>query len=828
MALNFSKLKNNPSTQKQIDPRKIFSTLNRDTSKFKRPSDEQGDVLDQWFEKRNRSDITIKMNTGSGKTVVGLLCLQSSLNEIGGTAVYIAPDKYLVAQVLEEAKLLGIKVTEDESDASFLAGQSILVINIWKLVNGRSVFGVGSEGVKIDISSIVVDDAHACLATVADQFKIKIDRDHKLYEFLLRKFKSCIETQSENGYLDLKEGDKAATVPIPSWNWIDQLEDVRKELHKFRNDDVLKWPWRLLEGVLPQCRIVFGGGHLEIAPKFIPMDNIPAFTSASRKIYMTATLADDTILVTHFQANDGDVREPVRPKGGGDIGDRMIIAPQEVNPLITTDEIKAAVKKYSKSINVSVIVPSNSRAGYWKSIADQILTADNIEDGTEKLRKGHVGLTVFVGKYDGVDLPAKSCEMLVIDSLPEVSGLIEKIEQTWLAGPKGDLNRQIQRIEQGMGRGVRSSQDHCVVLLMGARLTQRLRKPEAARIFSTATRAQVNLGREVTSQLEGAPLDEICEVFDLCLNEDAEWLDTSRNAVVNAEEDNGARINDAVVSLRKAFDAARLKQNDTSVAFAQEAVDLERDTRRQGYMLQQLAEYMHSVDQLQAQEIQIKALSKNRSLMKPVAGISPRKLEAPRDGQGATAVTYMQRFLEKNELIGWVNALLDELIWDEEKSKAFESAWNDLGKFLGFSADRPEETYGRGPDNFWALGDNKYLVIECKSGATEAQKISKHDCNQLAGSLNWFHQLYGMEALVTPIMIHQKLVPEFAATLPNETRMIDEQRLGQLKAEVQKYAIAIGKGLAYTDAAKVEVQLKHFKLHRNMFVQAFTTSPRLK
>lgn len=99
MALNYKKLQSGISGQKQTDPRKIFTTLKRDTSKFKRPSDEQADVLHLWYAKKDRADNTLKMNTGSGKTAVGLLCLQSSLNEGVGPAVYVAPDKYLVKQV---------------------------------------------------------------------------------------------------------------------------------------------------------------------------------------------------------------------------------------------------------------------------------------------------------------------------------------------------------------------------------------------------------------------------------------------------------------------------------------------------------------------------------------------------------------------------------------------------------------------------------------------------------------------------------------------------------------------------------------------------------
>lgn len=55
------------------------------------------------------------MNTGSGKTVVALLILQSCLNENKGPAVYVVPDSYLVSQVIEQAIQLGIATATDET-----------------------------------------------------------------------------------------------------------------------------------------------------------------------------------------------------------------------------------------------------------------------------------------------------------------------------------------------------------------------------------------------------------------------------------------------------------------------------------------------------------------------------------------------------------------------------------------------------------------------------------------------------------------------------------------------------------------------------------------
>ena len=75
--------------------------------------------------------------------------------------------------------------------------------------------------------------------------------------------------------------------------------------------------------------------------------------------------------------------------------------------------------------------------------------------GLERLRNGHVGLTLLVNRYDGIDLPGAACRVLVIVDLPEVSSYTDMVDSEVLSGTAVNLRRQIERIEQGMGRGVR-------------------------------------------------------------------------------------------------------------------------------------------------------------------------------------------------------------------------------------------------------------------------------------------------------------------------------------------------------------------------------------
>lgn len=634
---------------------------------------------------------------------------------------------------------------------------------------------------------------------------------HAVFGQLLAIFREDLRHQSPTGLLEIDSGDPNGIMAVPFWAWKDRQEEVLKLFHDNRNDEHIKFAWPLIKDVFHLCQCVFGGKELEIAPRFLPIDIIPAFTRARRRIYMTATLADDGILVSHFQADPAEIADTIRPKGAGDIGDRMILAPQEINPALAVDEIKAFVDFYAKYVNVAVIVPSSKRAAYWGDVAAQTLTQANIGDGVERLKAGHVGLSVFVNKYDGVDLPNNACRMLVIDGLPETYGLIERVEMAMLEGTPSQLLRQIQKLEQGMGRGVRASEDYCVVLLLGARLTQRIHLADAREKFTSATRAQLDLGREVTAQVKGQPLAAIGDIVNLCLNQDPDWVTTSRGAIAAAPDAKPGFIDPTLHQLRDAFDNARINRYDLACNEVQAAANSMTNPILQGYYKLQLAEYMHHQNPVQAQAILLSAATLNRRIVKPIAGITYTKLSAPQGTQAKAATGFMSRFLEPNDLIVWLNGLLEDLEWDPEKTDRFEAAMRDLGAFLGFGSQRPEKEIGKGPDNLWAVGGLNYFVIECKSGVTTPQ-ISKTDCNQLIGSVSWFVTAYDVSCQPTPVMVCPVHQYDRYSSPAASTRVIEAGGLQALKAALRGYGTAVAANRTYQNEIEVAKVLAHYKL----------------
>lgn len=816
MALDFSKLGSSSVADTAVSPREIFSALPTKDARYSYPRDVQSDVWTAWLERRDERDLVIKMNTGSGKTVVGLLILKSSLNEGKGPAVYVAPDPYLAEQVVREAGLLGLTTTTDPRSVDYARGRAILVVTIKELINGLSKFGVGDKGAVIPIGSLVIDDAHACLSETESQFTIETDGE--VHDRLLDLFEDDLIGQSRSRFLEVKDQDRNAYMAVPYWAWQSKIATVTEILHEARETDDLRFAWPLVKRDLLLARCAFGGGTVEIAPRCPPIDMIPSLVEAERRVFMTATLADDGVLISHFNVDADAVRSVVTPSTSGDVGDRMILLPQVLNTDLSDEDMRAFAKTLSADYNVVVIVPSGYRAKFWDGVADQVLRAGNLQEGVQNLRVGHVGLTVMVNKYDGVDLPGAACRILILDGIPDVRSLIDKVREGALAGSDRTASERVQRIEQGMGRGIRSNDDHCVVLLMGSSLTQHLYNRGAVDFLTPATKCQLDLSQQVADQLGTPGIDGLLEAMSVCLEQDERWLKASKGALATIKYRGEGTVHPSTVRERAAYELGRINQFTDAVAEMQHAVTGAQDERHRGWLKEEMAAYQNQRDETEAQRTQKSALSINKNLFKPIAGVSYVKLGTAQREQGVRCASYYtDRFRTPNHLVVEANHIADQLVFRPGTADNFEKAFRDLGRLLGHHAHRPEADYGKGPDVLWSVGETEFFVVEAKNGAT-VDVISKHAVNQLAGSMNWFEAQYGLGTTATPVMVHPSRKVGQAATAPVGTRVVRQDGLARLRENVRKYAAAVAAAGVPYDPAQIAAQLRSYSLTPDTFI----------
>lgn len=823
MIIDFESINREMNEDKIIAPDEIFRILPDTGEKYEYLRDVQGEVLTKWFDEdvRHNKDTILKMNTGSGKTVVGLLMLKSCIEEGKGPAVYVVPDGYLVEQVITEAQKLGIETTTDAESIDYLRCKAILVINIYKLVNGKSVFGMRTRGDNIPIGSIVIDDVHAALLTTEQQFRICIPRSNNMYSEFLSIFEGSLRNQSEIKYLEIKDGYDYHEMLVPFWDWQSKISYIKQLFHDNKDDENIQFNWPLLKDVIEFSKCVITDKEIEITPNSIPIDMIKNFNNAKRRIFMSATLSDDTPFLTHFGVNFSKAKI-ITPDSANDMGERLILVPQAINSSVDDNELRNEIMKISEKHNVVVIVPSNRIAEEWPIHQSRIIDKDNINKAVNALKKKHIGILIFVNRYDGVDLPHNACRLLVLDGLPDVRSKYDLIEEGALNRSKRIQNQFIQKIEQGMGRGVRSNTDYCAVLLMGKRLIGTIYADGAKKLFSSATLKQFELSEIISDKIRGASIKDIFALLDYTFNRDKGWIETSRKALVKVRYDDIPNVLESEKVKREAFDFARKRNYKKSIDILNLYQNTVENDALKGWILQRLAEYYNFIDALEAQNIIKTAKKHNISVLNPLDGIlTTRELNK--------YLSQAEQFIENNRksklderiYILKVNAVLDGLVFKPDTSKCFEEAIKNLALLIGFDAQRPENEVGRGPDDLWMIGQLEFLVIECKNGV-ENLIINKHDCDQLNGSINWFEEEFKDKSCsMTPIMIHRGDTFEYACAPNRNIRIITEDKLNSLKRNVLSFAKAVVRG-EFSNMSKISELLKSNRLTGNDIVSEYS------
>ncbi|TDX49145.1 DEAD/DEAH box helicase family protein [Orenia marismortui] len=827
MKIDFGKLTNSSSIDSLISPRKIFSALPQKHEKYDYVRDVQAEVIEKWIKRKDNRDNIIKMNTGSGKTVVGLLILKSCLNGKKGPAVYVAPDPYLVQQVINEANNLGIEVTTDPNSLRFRRGKAILIINIYKLINGKSIFGINNEE-KIKIKSIIIDDAHACMETTEAQFTLNIDASTQAYKEFFKLFRNDLYNQSKYKLLEIEAKEPNINMLVPYWVWNNKIDDIYRILYKFKDEDYMEFVLPLIKDSLHLCNCVLGSDGIEISPKYVPINTIPSFINAERRIFMSATLTDDSILISHFDVNPNSISKAITPSNCDDIGDRMILVPQELNPKISDDELKNYFNYLSKEHNTIIIVPSNYRANYWKDVADLTLRSNNLQEGIKRLKEGHVGLVILVNKYDGIDLPKKACEVLVIDGLPDVRRKIDKIKQNILMGSDEILTQLIQRVEQGMGRGTRSRDDYCAVFLMGRTLTSHLYAQNALEKFTPATKAQINLSEELSEQVREKSLKEIHSVIKYLLQRDKDWVEASKSRLIDLEYNSEGQINSNIKKGRKAFDLAQIKNYKEAVSLLEELKNKEQNKKIRGWLKQEIAEYMNFYNPVKSQQILKSALNDNKFVLHPVSGIEYDKLIGSKADQAVRCSDFLNNtYSNTNNFILELNSLIERLNFAPNTYEIFEQTLKQITNIIGFNGQRPESEFGKGPDVLWETGNLNYFVIECKNEA-RTDIISKKYCNQLNGSMYWFEEKYDDTCSAIPIMVHPSNLFEYSASPHQQTRIINEEKLNELKKSLLEFANTVVSSNKFADPQDIAKYLKHYNLEYEQFIKKYTIGFKVK
>lgn len=748
--VDFTKLRSERKQPAPTDPASIFQRLPKPPH-INDLWDSQAKALAAWNERRKEKDLVIKLNTGGGKTLVGLLIGQSLLNEFREPVLCLCPTKQLVQQTLEKASEVGLGATAyggTELDSDFLNAKVILVAAYQALFNGMSRFGVSGSGKEpVKLGGIICDDAHTALGAVRAAFTISVTRkDHReLYDELVGRFRGDFESIGRLGtFDDLVEREDYGILEVPYPAWLAKANEIRQLVAR-DFADAFKFQLPLLRDHFHLCHVLVGAREIAITP-FQPLIHLfPSFQECNHRIFMSATIADDSSIVRTFDANPKSVSNPIVPASLAGVGERMVLAPSlmelDKSPLKVTKAItKVVAQKYA---GVVILTQSEAQAKEWEDVGT-VVVGDAVTSAVKELKDGTShGPFIFASRYDGLDLVGDACRLLILDGLPTATNTYELFRAEVLRGNSSINVGLAQRVEQAIGRGTRGAGDYCVVLLHGKDLTAWVTRSASLSLMTPSTRAQVQLGYDISKSVTS--LDELMETIMQCLKRDKGWVAYHAETLADRSEQSKVDVRAIEVAHRERLHIGYCLGNafDKAISVLREIADGDKDLDRQlrGWLLQLGARAAFvSKEKALSDELQRAAFAANNLVIPPA--IRPAYEPLVEVGQQVgNILDEVARFALRKGILDEFERTISFLT-PAATSNQFEEALKRLGELLGFRAQRPEHDFGVGPDVLWLSGIDGGVVLECKHRKNAKNALTKDEHGQLLTSLQWAHQNY--------------------------------------------------------------------------------------
>lgn len=760
--VDFDKLRAKAKKPKPIKPSEIFRRLPKPPG-INDLYNSQAEVLETWFARRNDRDIVLKLHTGGGKTLVGLLMAQSTLNETGEPVLYLAPTVQLVNQTIEKAKAHGIPAVPYERgkplNDDFVNGNAIMVATYNALFNGRSKFGRRGEGQPLGVSALILDDAHVAFSAVRECFtlNIKSDDDRPQYESSVDLFRRAFKDTDRLGtFDDTVSGLNYGILEVPYWAWHEQLDSVREQLRSNTEKYALVWP--LLRDQLHLCHALISRDAFTITPILPFVNDFPTFSDTLRRIYMSATIADDSEIVRTFDADPQSVQKALTSRSLAGVSERMILIP-DLMPF--KFDAHAAIKKLAEwtskqHLGAIILVPSDKAAVQWSEVATVAKGSSEVQTLVEALQAGTTfGPVVFANRYDGIDLPGDSCRLLIMSGLSAGTSSYELFRASALYGGATITRMLAQRIEQGIGRGARGSGDHCVVVLAGTDLAAWIAKDANFRFLTSATRAQLEMGSEVSKEVKD--LEELVQTIKRCFDRDKGWTKYHAETLaelVGEDATDWLRLGQAIAE-RKALNLWHDGYYEQAISKIERTLADTKalDLQTRGWMEQLAARIADKWGNSQrAEDLQRQAYAHNRNLVRPKVLPPYRPLPVP----GAQERAIVEMIGEYRLRRGVLQSFEDTVAHLHQNASAaqFEQALADLATMIGLASER-HDINGEGPDVLWLLPGNTGFVIETKSRKKAKKALTKDEHGQLLVASEWFANNYKTYRCVR-VCVHPK------------------------------------------------------------------------
>lgn len=804
---DFGSLANNSSAEVPATLSELFKQLDRKTTHTSlRPA--QLAALAALDTQLTERDVIMKLSTGSGKTVLGLVYAEMMRRKYkGDPVVFLCPTTQLVEQVVVSGQAIGVPVsTFPKSGLPYaaLSGDAVLVCTYDKLFTANSVF----ESKSVRPSTIIMDDVHAGSDRVRKFFTVQVPP--KYFGALQNLLRPLCEQTDAATWAGIGQGDPGATYEVPYWVWSQVSGEVARLLESGKDEPPLLFTWGNIARYIELARCCISGTGAEIALQIPPVEDVPAYAGAKHRLFMSASIKDISGLISALGCDPAAYARLIEPMEDEGAGERMILPTSLIDPESKKQDSADACALLAKHTNVVVLTSSIAQAKTWTDAGATLAQAKDVDTALEKLRTTNGNYFVFAQRFDGVDLPDDACRILVIDGVPSGDRIIDQVDiYRQKDSPEYEV-RTVNKFEQALGRAVRSSADYAAVLLVGSDIAAFIGRKNVSTLLEDRTRLQVGLGRELASKagLGGKPIAAIiAEMANALLSRNEGWKDAHRARVnVKGKQPRPTALTAheaAALALRDAWSMAKAKNFQGAVTRLREASNGPLHPIQKAELLYWVATYLNQFDPAQASDAYKAVFATNTKFPRPEL-VADRKFT--RLSEQAVAVCQMfSPYASANAALARLDEVKAKLSFGNV-AEIVERGLHELGELLGASSSRPEKETGRGPDVLW-LFDDCGACIEAKS--EKLAPIHKTDAAQLVLSAQWCDEQIAV-GMPKPVSVFATNVTaaDRAEDIAFGPRLLNEAALMDLLGQLRKVILSLTyDGPLFTDPATVAKKL---------------------
>ena len=746
----------------------------------------QGDALRKWDENRDKIDIGIVLNTGAGKTLVGLLIAQSLTNETKGKVLYICSSIQLIEQTVEKADGYGLKTTtyykREFNNDLYDKCVCPCITTYQAIFNGKSRF------FHEDISAIIFDDAHTAEHLLRDHFSLNISKNtfSNLYSSIVELFRDYHQKIGKSGsYEELLDDTSNKLFLIPPFEIKRQFNELIRILNEaklsIKTDTTFSWEY--IKDKVDLCAILISNNTITITPPFIPTRVLPYFINNIRRIYLSATLVSSDAFTRTFGRKPDLIIIPETTAGECE---RLILMPSRTRSIQNEIEVAKKAIEHKKAL---ILVPTYTHAEKWKDFAllpekENVTTAINEFKSTTSQSK-----LLLAARYDGIDLPGDTCRVMVIDDLPMGVGQLEKYLWEYLRLSNSLRSTIASRIVQSFGRISRGMSDHGVVLITGEKLIKWLITPRDVSLLPKFLQKQISLGYEISNQIDNA--EELTEIIEKCLNRDEQWVSAYKTNMQDTEAlDNEGDLNLLTkIAMSEADFGLNMWNRDYASAakcFVMSLTD--------AFLASSSTGAWHSLwlglayDCLGDSDKAIEMYKQSHAIQKTIPPLP--SIEDDKSDQNNIPVQVIEvdrQFKINNDgSIILPKSLFVDLahLNGSGSPKQTEESLRALGQYLGMNSSRPDNEYGTGPDVLWLSSDKAALCIEVKTDKSESSNYQKKEIGQLADHTQWVKDTYSIENII-PIFVGPIVPATEPANPPPNFKVIKLEQFNDLASRLK-------------------------------------------